>query len=211
MTAKARSAIRHFLKFQQHEESVELGKRLLDRALENFGTNYKSIRKSWIKRAMVETGSATFEEILQQIGLGNRMAYAVANLMAPPSLRKENIPAEFESPIMIDTREGLIINYARCCRPIPGDLILGHLSPGKGLVVHRDSCNNLNEIRTNVEKCMPLNWSPKVKGDFSVELKVELLSERGIIATLASRISESETAITQISIEERDAHCQFGD
>ncbi len=206
MTAKARSAIRHFLKFQQHEESVELGKRLLDRALENFGTNYKSIRKSWIKRAMVETGSATFEEILQQIGLGNRMAYAVANLMAPPSLRKENIPAEFESPIMIDTREGLIINYARCCRPIPGDLILGHLSPGKGLVVHRDSCNNLNEIRTNVEKCMPLNWSPKVKGDFSVELKVELLSERGIIATLASRISESETAITQISIEERDAH-----
>ena len=152
MTAKARSAIRHFLKFQQHEES------------------------------------------------------AVANLMAPPSLRKENIPAEFESPIMIDTREGLIINYARCCRPIPGDLILGHLSPGKGLVVHRDSCNNLNEIRTNVEKCMPLNWSPKVKGDFSVELKVELLSERGIIATLASRISESETAITQISIEERDAH-----
>lgn len=206
MTAKARSAIRHFLKFQQHEESVELGKRLLDRALENFGTNYKSIRKSWIKRAMVETGSATFEEILQQIGLGNRMAYAVANLMAPPSLRKENIPAEFESPIMIDTRERLIINYARCCRPIPGDLILGHLSPGKGLVVHRDSCNNLNEIRTNVEKCMPLNWSPKVKGDFSVELKVELLSERGIIATLASRISESEAAITQISIEERDAH-----
>ena len=206
MTAKARSAIRHFLKFQQHEESVELGKRLLDRALENFGTNYKSIRKSWIKRAMVETGSATFEEILQQIGLGNRMAYAVANLMAPPSMRKENIPAEFESPIMIDAREGLIINYARCCRPIPGDPILGHLSPGKGLVVHRDSCNNLNEIRTNVEKCMPLNWSPKVKGDFSVEFKVELLSERGIIATLASRITESEAAITQISIEERDAH-----
>jgi RelA/SpoT family (p)ppGpp synthetase len=206
MTAKARSAIRHFLKFQQHEESVELGKRLLDRALENFGTNYKSIRKSWIKRAMVETGSATFEEILQQIGLGNRMAYAVANLMAPPSMRKENIPAKFESPIMIDTREGLIINYARCCHPIPGDAILGHLSPGKGLVVHRDSCKNLNEIRTNVEKCMPLNWSPKVKGDFPVEFKVELISERGIIATLASRISESEAAIHQISIEERDAH-----
>lgn len=206
MTAKARSAIRHFLKHQQHDESVDLGKRLLDRALENFGTNYKSIKKSWIKRAMTETGSATFEEILQQIGLGNRLAYAVANLMAPPSMRKANIPEEFESPIMIDTREGLIINYARCCHPIPGDLILGHLSPGKGLVVHRESCNNLNEIRTNVEKCMPLNWSPKVKGDFSVEFKVELISERGIIATLASRISESEATIQQISIEERDAH-----
>jgi RelA/SpoT family (p)ppGpp synthetase len=206
MTAKARSAIRHFLKYQQHEESVELGKRLLDRALENFGTNYKSIRKSWIKRALEETGATTFEEILQQIGLGNRLAYAVANLMAPPSMRKESIPEEFESPIMIDTREGLIINYARCCHPIPGDPIMGHLSPGKGLVVHRDSCNNLSEIRTNVEKCMPLNWSPKVKGDFSVEFKVELVSERGIIATLASRISESEAAIQQISIKERDSH-----
>jgi GTP diphosphokinase / guanosine-3',5'-bis(diphosphate) 3'-diphosphatase len=206
VTAKARSAIRHFLKHQQHEESVELGKRLLDRALENFGTNYKSIRKSWIKRAMVETGSATFEDVLQQIGLGNRLAYAVANLMAPPSKRRETMPEEFKSPIMIDTSDGLVINYARCCHPIPGDPILGHLSPGKGLVVHREACNNLNEIRTNVEKCMPLNWSPKVTGDFPVEFKVELVSERGIIATLASRIAECEATIHQISIKERDSH-----
>ncbi len=206
MTAKARSAIRHFLKHQQHDESVELGKRLLDRALENFGTNYKSIRKSWIKRILVETGAATFEDVLQQIGLGNRLAYAVANLMAPPSMRKETTPKEFKSPIMIDTSDGLVINYARCCHPIPGDPILGHLSPGKGLVVHRESCNNLNEIRTNTEKCIPLNWSPKVKGDFPVEFKVELISERGIIATLASRISECEATIHQISIKERDPH-----
>ena len=206
MTAKARSAIRHFLKHQQHDESVELGKRLLDRALENFGTNYKSIRKSWIKRILTETGAATFEDVLQQIGLGNRLAYAVANLMAPPSMRQKTIPEEFKSPIMIDASEGLVINYARCCHPIPGDPILGHLSPGKGLVIHRESCNNLKEIRTNVEKCMPLNWSPKVKGDFPVEFKVELISERGIIATLASRIAECEATIHKISVNERDAH-----
>lgn len=206
VTAKARSAIRHFLKHQQHEESVELGKRLLDRALENFGTSYKSIRKSWIKRILKETGAATFEEVLQQIGLGNSLAYAVANLMAPPSKRQETMPEGFKSPIMIDASEGLVINYARCCHPIPGDPILGHLSPGKGLVVHREACNNLNEIRTNVEKCMPLNWSPKVKGDFPVEFKVELVSERGIIATLASRIAECEATIHQISIKERDSH-----
>ena len=88
----------------------------------------------------------------------------------------------------------------------PATPILGHLSPGKGLVVHRESCNNLNEIRTNVEKCMPLNWSPKVKGDFPVEFKVELISERGIIATLASRIAECEATIHKISVNERDAH-----
>jgi RelA/SpoT family (p)ppGpp synthetase len=206
VTAKARSAIRHFLKHQQHEESVELGKRLLDRALENFGTSYKSIRKSWIKRILKETGAATFEDVLQQIGLGNSLAYAVANLMAPPSKRQGTMPEEFKSPIMIDTSDGLVINYARCCHPIPGDPILGHLSPGKGLVIHREACNNLNEIRTNVEKCMPLNWSPKVTGDFPVEFKVELVSERGIIATLASRIAECEATIQKISVNERDSH-----
>jgi GTP diphosphokinase / guanosine-3',5'-bis(diphosphate) 3'-diphosphatase len=211
VTAKARSAIRHFLKHQQHEESVDLGKRLLDRALETFGSNYKNIRKSWIKRLLVETGAANFEEVLEQIGLGNRLAYGVANLMAPPSMRKTYVPEEFESPIMIDTSDGLIISYARCCRPIPGDPILGHLSPGRGLVVHRESCKNLNEIRTNVEKCMALNWSPRVKGDFSVEFKVELTSERGIIAALAARISESEATIQQISIKERDAHSSVVD
>jgi guanosine-3',5'-bis(diphosphate) 3'-pyrophosphohydrolase len=204
MTAKARSAIRHFLKHQQHEESIILGKNLLDRALGSFGTNYKSIRKSWIKRALVETGCASFEEVLQQIGLGSRMAYALANLMAPPSMRKDSVPEEFESPIMLDTREGLIINYARCCHPIPGDSILGHLSPGKGLVVHLDGCKNLNEIRTNIEKCIPLNWSLKVKGDFAVAFKVQLVSERGVIATLASRISACEAAILKIQADERD-------
>ncbi len=204
MTAKARSGIRHFLKHQQHDDSVILGKNLLDRALGSFGTNYKSIRKSWIKRALKETGCTKFEEVLQQIGLGDRMAYALANLMAPPSMRKDIIPEKFESPIMIDTREGLIINYARCCHPIPGDSILGHLSPGKGLVVHIDICKNLDEIRTNKEKCIPLNWSTKFKGDFAVALKVELASERGIVASLASRISETEAAILKIQTEERD-------
>jgi len=126
-------------------------------------------------------------------------------------MRKTYVPEEFESPIMIDTSDGLIISYARCCHPIPGDPILGHLSPGRGLVVHRESCKNLNEIRTNVEKCMALNWSPRVKGDFSVEFKVELTSERGIIAALAARISESETTIQQISIKERDAHSSVVD
>ena len=211
MTAKARSAIRHFLKHQQHAESIVLGKNLLNRALGSFGTNYKSIRKSWIKRALAETGCASFEEILQQIGLGDRMAYALANLMAPPSMRKDSIPEEFESPIMIDTREGLIINYARCCHPIPGDSMLGHLSPGKGLVVHLDSCKNLNEIRTNIEKCISLNWSLKVKGDFAVAFKVQLVSERGVIATLASRISACEAVILKIQADERDGDSSIVD
>lgn len=204
-TAKARSAIRHFLKTQQHDESVELGKRLLDRALENFGYDYSRIRKSWIKRLLKKTDATNFESVLEQIGLGNRMAFAVANLMLPPSKQVENELDE-QPAIMLDTSDGLIINYARCCNPIPGDAILGHLSPGKGMVVHRDTCNNLKELRADAAKCLPVNWSETIEGEFTTEFKVELSPERGVIASLASRISEAGGTIGKINVDDRNIH-----
>ncbi len=205
LSAKARSAIRHFLKTQQHDESVDLGKRLLDRALNSFGSSYKSIKKSQIKHLLKETGADTFESVLQQIGLGNRVAYAVANLLVPEKKRSV-APTNLHSPILVDNTDGLITSFARCCHPIPGDLILGHISPGRGLVVHRDTCKNLNEIKSNTEKCMPLSWSPAVKGEFPVELKLEVYSDRGIVATLAARITEQDATIDQINIKEQDTH-----
>jgi GTP pyrophosphokinase len=205
-TAKARSAIRHFLRNQQHEESVDLGKRLLDSELARFGSGYKQLRKSQIKLLLKETGAATFELVLQQIGLGNRVAYAVACVLIPEKKRKLTSPKNPDSPIVIDGAEGLIISYARCCHPIPGDPILGHLSPGRGLVVHLDSCNNLAGIRGNAERCMPLSWSTTFQGEFPVELRLEILSDRGVIAILAARITDQDAAIDQISVDERDKH-----
>lgn len=211
VTAKARSAIRHFLKHQHHEESVELGKRLLGRALKSFDSDYNEIRKSWIKRLLKETKAPSFEAILQQIGLGNRVAYAVANIMVPPSKRLESPPQSYDLPIMIDSSEKIIISYGRCCRPIPGDPILGHFSPGRGLVIHRESCKNLADIRSNAEKCMPINWSPAIHREFPVEIKLEVSAERGIIAILASRVTEAEATLEQISVNERDAHSSVVD
>lgn len=210
-SAKARSAIRHFLKTQQHEESVDLGKRLLDRALASFGSSYKKIRKSQIKHLLRETGAPTFESVLQQIGLGDRMAYAVANVLLPDAKRQTQPSTRQASPIMVDSADGLVTSYARCCHPIPGDPILGHLSPGKGLVVHRDSCKNLADVRSNAEKCMPLRWSPDVHGEFPVELRLKIISDRGIIAVLAARIADQDATIDQISVNERDAHTSIVD
>ncbi|GIX31794.1 MAG: hypothetical protein KatS3mg124_2266 [Porticoccaceae bacterium] len=206
VTAKARSAIRHFLKHQQHGESVELGKRLLDRALQSFGSSYRQIRKSQIKKLLKETGAPNFEAVLQQIGLGNRMAYAVANLLVPEKKRAAPREGNAQLPILIDAAEGLVINYARCCHPIPGDPIMGHLTPGRGLVVHHEACKNLDEIRDKPEKCIPLRWAPEVSGEFTCEIRVEVAAERGIIAALAARVSDEQAAINQIGVAERDAH-----
>ena len=206
VTAKARSAIRHFLKNQQHDESVDLGKRLLDQALSNLGTRYKELKKSQIKSLLKETGASTFEYVLQQIGLGNRVPFAVANLLVPPAKRKiADTRRNSTLPVVIDASEGLLLQYARCCHPIPGDPILGHVTPGKGLVIHLESCRNLKEIRSNPEKCMPLTWSTVVKGEFPVEIKVEITPERGFIAALASRMTEEDATIENISVNEKDA------
>ena len=206
VTAKARSAIRHFLKNQQHDESVDLGKRLLDQALSNLGTSYNKLKKSQIKMLLKETGAPTFEFVLQQIGLGNRVPFAVANLMVP--VNKRQIVEDKKNsnlPVVIDASEGLLVQYGRCCHPIPGDPILGHLSPGKGLVIHHESCRNLKEIRRFPEKCMPLVWSSVVEGEFAVELKVEVTPERGFIAALAARMTEEDATIEHISVDEKDA------
>lgn len=212
VTAKARSAIRHFLKNQQHDESVELGKRLLDQALSNLGTKYNELKKSQIKRLLKETGASTFEYVLQQIGLGNRVPFAVANLLVPPNKRKiADDKKNSTLPVVIDASEGLLLHYGRCCHPIPGDPILGHVSPGKGLVIHVDSCRNLKEIRSNPEKCMPLTWSTVVTSEFPVEIKVEVTPERGFIAALASRMTEEDATIEQISVNEKDAFTSIVD
>ena len=212
VTAKARSAIRHFLKNQQHDESVDLGKRLLDQALSNFGTHYKELKKSQIKRLLKETGAKSFEYILQQIGLGNRVPFAVANVLVPEDKRKiADDKKNSTLPVIIDASDGLLLHYARCCHPIPGDPILGHISPGKGIVIHLESCRNLKEIRSNPEKCISLNWSPIVHGEFAVEIKVEVTPERGFIAALASRMTEKDATIERISVNEKDAFTSIVD
>jgi GTP pyrophosphokinase len=212
VTAKARSSIRHFLKNQQHDESVDLGKRLLDQALANYDTRYNQLKKSQIKRLLKETAAPTFEHVLQQIGLGNSMPFAVANLLVPPSKRKIREEKRNHSlAVVIDASEGMLVQYGKCCHPIPGDPILGHASPGKGLVVHLESCRNLKEIRSNPEKCMPLSWSAEVQGEFPVEVKVEITPERGFVAALASRMTEENATIEKINIIEKDPYTSVVD
>lgn len=212
VSAKARSAIRHYLKNQQHDESVDLGKRLLDQSLNRLGTSYKQLKKSQIKRLLKEANAPTFEFILQQIGLGNRVPFAVANLLVPVEQRTLSEDSKKSTlPVVIDPSNGLLLQYARCCHPIPGDPILGHVSPGKGLVIHRESCRNLLEIRKNTEKCMPLSWSSSVRREFPVELKVEITPERGFIAALASRVTQADATIEKISVDEKDVYTSIVD
>ena len=208
ITGKARSNIRHYLKNQKHSESVSLGRRLLNKALASFGSDLASVTKENIDAVLTQSKLKSLDQLLEEIGLGNRMSYMIAQKLAAHSsiatLEDDNEP-EQQGTLAIRGSEGMVMNYAKCCHPIPGDPIVGHISSGRGMVIHTDECNNIAEIRDNPEKCVAVSWDPNVEGEFSVELRVELENLRGIIATLATTITGAEANIEKISTVERDA------
>ncbi|WP_428819569.1 RelA/SpoT family protein [Microbulbifer sp. MCCC 1A16149] len=204
VTAKARSAIRHYLKHQRHHDSIELGRRLLEKALVKFRLKISELSEEQIARGVREARCDSFDNLLEEIGLGNRAAFSAAKLLIPPGTM-ETEASSISSPLTIDAQEGMMISFARCCRPIPGDTIMGHISSGKGVVVHRDTCRNAAELREHPENIMAVAWSPDVKGEFLGDVRVEVESERGIIARLATRITEEGASIEQIHVDEKDA------
>lgn len=201
VTAKARSAIRHYLKNQRHMESVELGRRMLSRAMANLDLSLDQISQEQIALLLAVHNANSLEELYESIGMGKRVAISVAKTLRPEAEDQQLKVA----PITIESSDGLMISFARCCRPIPGDPIVGHISTGKGLVVHRDTCKNVADLRSKREDISDVNWSVKVEGEFLTELRVEVESERGIIATLATRIADTRTSIEGIQVKERDA------
>jgi len=203
ITAKARAAIRHYLKNQRHTESVELGKRMLNRSLSNNNLDLSQLNADQLKALLEKTQSTTLESLYENIGLGQISALTITSILLPES-ESETVGAS-PSPISIDSSDSLLISFARCCRPIPGDPIVAHLSKGKGVVVHREVCKNVSDLRSKKENISDINWSPGVQGEFLTQVRVEVKSERGIIATLATRIANTGTSIEGIQVDERDA------
>ncbi|WP_263146004.1 bifunctional GTP diphosphokinase/guanosine-3',5'-bis pyrophosphate 3'-pyrophosphohydrolase [Pseudomonas sp. RIT-PI-AD] len=201
VTGKARTHIRHALKLQRRSESVSLGERLLNKVLAGFDSHLEKIAPERLQLVLGEYRLEALEDLLEDIGLGNRMAYVVARrLLASDGAQSPNS----EGPLAIRGTEGLVLSYAKCCTPIPGDPIVGHLSAGKGMVVHLESCRNIGDVRNNPEKCIQLSWAKDVTGEFNVELRVELEHQRGLIALLASSVNAADGNIEKISMDERD-------
>ena len=209
LTGKARSNIRHFLKYQRRNESIALGYRLLNKALVSFDTRVDHLDQGILNQQLENFKLDSLDELLEDIGLGNRMAYIVARMLVEPQEtdgeEKSSLDVDIEQSLTIRGTEGMVISFAKCCHPIPGDPVVGHVSSGRGIVIHTDSCKNIAEIRHNPEKVLEVDWDKHVSGEFTVDLQVELEHHRGMIASLATSITAVEGNIEKISMEERDA------
>jgi guanosine-3',5'-bis(diphosphate) 3'-pyrophosphohydrolase len=206
VTGKARSNIRHYLKNQRRSEAISLGRRLLNKTLSSFGCHLSNIPKEKVAGLLHETNFEVLDDLLEDIGLGNRMAFIVARRLIPnedqSSLVTDGTDA---SSLAIRGTEGLLITYAKCCHPLPGDPIVGYVSTGRGMIVHLDSCNNVAEIRNDPKKFVSLRWDPGVEGEFTVDVRVEVEHQRGIIATIANAVTSTEANIEKMTTTDRDA------
>ena len=154
-----------------------------------------------------EFGVRKLDDLLAEIGLGNLMAYAVAQrLLAADNPDYQAVDLESGSPVAIRGGEGLVITYGRCCGPVPGDAVVGHTTPGRGLVVHVETCHNLVELRRRrAHELIPARWAERTQGEFDTTLAVAVLRRKGIIAELAAAVNAVGAGIDNITVDERSA------
>jgi RelA/SpoT family (p)ppGpp synthetase len=203
VTAKARSAIRHYLKNLKRGEAIDLGKRLLNQALEEFSTSLRKLPDDTIASVVSELGLKKADELYEKVGLGERVAPLVARRLLPSGAEAQgDAPA---GPLAIAGTEGLVVTYARCCFPIPNDPILANLSSGRGVVIHREACGNLASFRKQPEKWISVTWQHGIDRLFHVEIKVEVANQTGVLAQVASAIASTQTNIERVSVVERDS------
>lgn len=210
-TSRARSQIRHYLKQMVREDAVDLGQRLLNKTLLSFGSSIEDLHRDQIDLLLSEQEISSFEQVLEEIGSGDRIPYLAAKQLLNLEIEDDDDEApqigSRLAPLVIAGTEGLMLNFARCCNPIPGDDIGGHITSGRGVVVHRSDCHNFYEIQENDKegRSVLLRWHDEPEGEYRVELRVEVERRRGIIAELANKVNSLDCSLDSIKVEERDA------
>jgi GTP pyrophosphokinase len=204
VTAKARGAIRHYLKSLRRTEAIALGQRLVNQALGEFNLSLDDVTPESLASAIGELGMKDVDELYEKIGLGERLAPLVARRLLPAAPTEEGAIAQ-PAPLAIAGTEGLLVSYARCCFPIPHDPIFAFLSSGRGIVIHRENCVNVEDYRKHPEKWLPVTWQTSPDRLFSSEVRVDVTNRTGVLAAVAAAISSTETNIDRVSVEERDS------
>ena len=209
VTSKARANIRSYLKNLKQQEAAELGGRLLEKQLTLLGENINQVDPARLQALLDEFKLKTLDELLEEIGLGNRMPLLVARRLtdSEPDATKEVERQDkglVTVPLAIKGTEGMVVKFANCCRPIPGDEIVSTFSPGKGIVVHIQGCRNMGDFRKSGDTWLDVEWGDDPSGDYSTHIKVEVGNKRGVLATVASAISEMGSNIEHVGMEERD-------
>jgi len=205
-TGKARSRIRHFLKTLQQRESAALGEKMLQQALLALKIEPETVSAAQWQCLLSEYGAKSQQEVFADIGQGKRLSFVVAQALANPSTGP-SVKESFAKAARITLRgvEGVAIQYAKCCRPIPGDAIVGVFHPGQGLVVHTAECVTLRKNRPEPEQMLDVTWAEQIEGTFVAGIRMLVANRKGTLARLATEIANADANIEHLSMERPDS------
>lgn len=212
VTSKARSNIRHFLKTERQSQSIALGKQLLKRALASLSLSLHKIPQASIKSILQEGHFSDLDSLFADIGLGNQAAMLIANRLA--QIKNKHIPEAppplERPPLLIRGTEGMVVEFSKCCYPLPGDPIIGILNAGQGISIHTEDCVHIAKLRSIPEKCISTRWAEKLEGRFTTMIEIKSINTQGALALITAAISEAGADITDFHIVRLETdHCMM--
>jgi len=204
-SAKARTAIRNHMKNLRSVESVDLGKRLLDKSLKDLGSSLRKVGKVRMSAALEDLGLNNTAELFEQLGLGERLAPLTARMLVGVDEAGET--DDKAASLVIAGTEGMVVSYGKCCYPIPGDVVMGYLTAGRGVVIHRNTCGNLSNFRKQPEKWITVSWNKDLDKEFSSQIQAETRNRTGVLAEVAATIADCGSNIEQVQVLGRHEDC----
>jgi RelA/SpoT family (p)ppGpp synthetase len=210
VSAKARASIRHHLKKLKHEDAIALGRRLLDKALTSFELEFDALEQSRLLEILNSLNLKSLDDLLESIGLGRIMPILIAKRLSNtpvsdhPTIQQERRRSTRGVPLLIKGTEGMVVSFGKCCQPIPGDQIVGFISSGKGIVIHRRGCRNVAEFLRNPEKWVDVQWGEHLEREFSATIRIDVKNQRGVLGAIAASISDQNANIENVQVEERE-------
>ncbi|RLA24754.1 MAG: guanosine-3',5'-bis(diphosphate) 3'-diphosphatase, partial [Gammaproteobacteria bacterium] len=208
ITTKARTGIRSYLKHFKQQEAINLGRRLLEKELQDMNKQITDITEQMQNQLLQAVNIESMDELLEEIGLGNKMPFLIAKQLnqddISAAIKLEENETRKETPLIIKGTEGMVVTIAKCCRPIPGDPIVGYFNPGKGIVVHHHECRNSTDERKKSTDWLDVEWSQDTTGEFPTEIRIEILNQPGTLATIASTISKMDSNIENVILSDQD-------
>jgi RelA/SpoT family (p)ppGpp synthetase len=206
VTAKARSSIQHYLKNMRKSDAYEMGKKLLNSALDEIGTTLRKIGKKRQNEVLDQLGVKSLKMLYEQIGIGDRLAPLTARFLAQDY---QKLIASKQASLEIQGTEGMVMKYGVCCHPIPGDDVMGYMSSGRGVVIHRNNCRNLKTFRKHPTKWLSVSWTNRIDREFSSQIHVETDNKTGVLAEVASTIADSGSNIESVTVSGHEVHSEL--
>ena len=209
VTGRARSQIRHFLKTIQFDESVELGERMLNQALLSLNAEPDLVSDAQWDKLVRDSGVKSKKALLADLALGKQLPAVIAKRLISPleSVKSEQLSSD---PITILGTEGLTVQFAKCCHPIPGDVIVGLIKKDHGLVIHTHHCPIIAQAQKNPENYLDVTWGKHISRTFEVKIKIVAANKHGVLARIAAAIAKTESNIDDIAMESEKDYTAMG-